>query len=107
MASGQICPVAYSSLLYGLEADSAGTEVFSQGKGPDRGCSWQDAAAEGRDGRSGNRFSGLSFVTNGVSVLRESFPGTVGFVPQGRITQVYKLILATQVTEAVLCAKSA
>ena len=107
MASGQICPVAYSSLLYGLEADSAGAEAFSQGKGPERGCSWQDAAAEGWDGRSRHRFSGLSFVTNGVSVLRESFPGAVGFVPQGRITQVDKLILATQVTEAVLCAKSA
>jgi len=52
VASGQVCPVAYSPLLYGREVDSAGAEAFSQGKGPDRGCSWQDAAAKGRDERS-------------------------------------------------------
>ncbi|MEC8895561.1 MAG: hypothetical protein VX675_04490 [Planctomycetota bacterium] len=43
---------------------------FSSGMaGSDCACS--DAAAKGREGRRSNPFPGLSFVTNGVPVLRD------------------------------------
>ena len=95
VASEQVSCTAHPARFPSFAARYGGVELPSLLKWA--GVEATAGSRRRRAGKAGDnsRFPGLSFVTNGVPALQGYFPGSAGFVSQGRITQVIQIILAT------------